>query len=198
MSPVSRASRPCRVQNSSVHRVARNQRPTPSPVTRASCPCRGRDRLNPRPPEPTPSRPCRARLARAAAEPAGEGPYTPVALITGASRGIGRAAAVALAKAGYRLALLGRTPADLIETARLAGVPDALDLQADVADPDQVPHAIDQTATHFGRLDVLVNVAGLTPVRSIEAMSVDEWRAVIDTNLSAVQVFRRSSFLMAK
>jgi NAD(P)-dependent dehydrogenase (short-subunit alcohol dehydrogenase family) len=111
---------------------------------------------------------------------------TPVALISGASRGIGRATAVALAKAGYRLALVGRTLDDLNETARLAGAADALTVVADVSDAGQVRAAVEQAAAHFGRLDALVNVAGLAPVRSIEAMSVDEWRAVIDTNLSAV------------
>jgi NAD(P)-dependent dehydrogenase (short-subunit alcohol dehydrogenase family) len=110
----------------------------------------------------------------------------PVALITGASRGIGRATAIALAKLGYRLALVARGRADLEETARLATATDALLLPADVTDPAQVRNLIQETITRFGRLDAVVNIAGLAPVRRIEEMSVEEWRAVIDTNLSAV------------
>jgi NAD(P)-dependent dehydrogenase (short-subunit alcohol dehydrogenase family) len=110
----------------------------------------------------------------------------PVALITGASRGIGRATAVALAKAGYRLALVARGQGDLAETARLASAADALILPADVSDPIQARKLIHETSTHFSRLDAVINVAGLAPVRRIEEMTVEEWRAVIDTNLSAV------------
>ncbi|MDB5322609.1 MAG: 3-oxoacyl-[acyl-carrier protein] reductase [Phycisphaerales bacterium] len=110
----------------------------------------------------------------------------PVALITGASRGIGRATAIALAKLGYGLALVARGRADLEETARLANATDALLLPADVTDPTQVRNLIHETITRFGRLDAVVNIAGLAPVRRIEEMTVEEWRAVIDTNLSAV------------
>ncbi len=110
----------------------------------------------------------------------------PVALITGASRGIGRATAIALSQAGYRLALVARGRADLDQTARLAAATDALLLPADVTDPTQVRTIIQETAARFGRLDAVINIAGLAPVRRIEEMSVEEWRAVIDTNLSAV------------
>lgn len=110
----------------------------------------------------------------------------PVVLISGASRGIGRAVAIALAKLDYRLALIARTRSDLEETARLAGSADALLLPADVSDAEQARGAVENAAKHFGGLDALVNVAGLAPVRSIEAMTVEEWRDVIDTNLSAV------------
>jgi NAD(P)-dependent dehydrogenase (short-subunit alcohol dehydrogenase family) len=112
---------------------------------------------------------------------------SPAALVTGASRGIGRAAAVALAKLGYRLALVARTDADLRETARLTQLPegDTLLLPLDLTDPAQAQSAIEQAVARFGRLDALVNVAGLAPVRSIAETSVDDWRAVLDTNLSA-------------
>jgi NAD(P)-dependent dehydrogenase (short-subunit alcohol dehydrogenase family) len=110
----------------------------------------------------------------------------PVALITGASRGIGRATAVALTQAGYRLALVARGRTDLEESARLAGATDALVVPADVTDPAQVRAVIHETVTRFGRLDAVVNVAGVAPVRRIEEMSADEWHAVINVNLSAV------------
>jgi NAD(P)-dependent dehydrogenase (short-subunit alcohol dehydrogenase family) len=108
----------------------------------------------------------------------------PVALITGASRGIGRATARALAAGGYRLALVARNRAGLETTAR-EGPADAMLVTADVSDPKGARGAVEGTVAQFGRLDALVNVAGLAPIRSIADMSVDEWRAVIDTNLSA-------------
>lgn len=110
-----------------------------------------------------------------------------VALVTGAGRGIGRAAAVALAAEGYHLALVSRTRAELEITARLAGdVRHSAILPLDVCDPEQAALAVEQTTATLGRLDALVNVAGAAPVRGIEEMTVQEWRTVIDTNVSAV------------
>jgi NAD(P)-dependent dehydrogenase (short-subunit alcohol dehydrogenase family) len=112
---------------------------------------------------------------------------SPVALITGAGRGIGRAAALALAHAGYRLALVSRTRDELEQTAQLAAPnSNALIFPADVSDPDRAATAVERTIQELGRLDALVNVAGAAPVRSVEAMTPHEWRTVIDTNVSAV------------
>jgi NAD(P)-dependent dehydrogenase (short-subunit alcohol dehydrogenase family) len=110
-----------------------------------------------------------------------------VALITGASRGIGRATAVALAKLGYRLTLVARTAADLRETRELTGLPaeDVLFLPMNITDRTQVEYLVARTVGQLGRLDALVNVAGLAPVRSIVQTSVEEWRDVLETNLSA-------------
>src|SRR6266566_5456388 len=112
-----------------------------------------------------------------------------VALITGASRGIGRATAIELGKRGYRLALVARSSADLEETARLAGAAgagDTLVLAGDVTDAGQVEALVRRAAEQFGRLDAAVNVAGVAPRRTIEQMTVEQWREVIDTNLSSV------------
>jgi 3-oxoacyl-[acyl-carrier protein] reductase len=108
-----------------------------------------------------------------------------VAMITGASRGIGRATALALSKRGYRLALVARTSGDLEETARLAGV-ESVVLAGDVSDAAQVEEVVGRAVGRFGRLDAVVNVAGVAPRRTIEEMTLAEWRAVMETNLSAV------------
>ena len=116
----------------------------------------------------------------------------PTALITGAGRGIGRAAALELAAAGYRLALAARTSEELDETARLAG--GALAIPTDISDPQQVDRFIERAMERYGRIDAVVHCAGIAPVRSIQEMSVDEWHQVIDTNLSAAFYLCRAAW----
>ena len=108
----------------------------------------------------------------------------PVALITGAGRGIGRAAAEELARRGYRLALVSRTAEQLHET-RQALATDAIELPADIRDPQQAESVVQRTAGAFGRLDALIHCAGLAPAVSVEQMTPDQWRDVLDTNLSS-------------
>lgn len=117
----------------------------------------------------------------------------PVAIITGAGRGIGRAAAVELAGRGYRLALVARTVEHLEQTRQVTGG-DALVVAADVTRVEAVDAAVARTLDRFGRLDVLVNNAGMAPVRSIEQMTPEEWHATIDTNLSAVFYLCRAAW----
>jgi NADP-dependent 3-hydroxy acid dehydrogenase YdfG len=91
-----------------------------------------------------------------------------VALVTGAGRGIGRATAIALARAGYALCLTARTRSELEETRALSGLAPACSLIVllDLAETD-APEALCETATgHFGRLDLLVNNAGWAPTRT--------------------------------
>lgn len=109
----------------------------------------------------------------------------PVAIITGAGKGIGREAARLLAGAGYRVALVARTVADLDATARSISMP-TLAIPADVSDAAAATLAVARTLEHFGRLDALVNCAGVAPALSIEETSIEEWRRVLDTNLSSV------------
>jgi NAD(P)-dependent dehydrogenase (short-subunit alcohol dehydrogenase family) len=116
----------------------------------------------------------------------------PVAIITGAGRGIGRATAIELARRGYRLALAARRGEDLDETARLAG--GGLCVPTDVTDPQQVDRLARQALERFGRIDAVVNNAGLAPVRSIAEMTPREWRDVIDTNLSAAFYLTRAAW----
>jgi len=114
----------------------------------------------------------------------------PVAIITGAGRGIGRATAIELSKLGYRLALLARTESELRETERAAR--SALILPTDVTAPAAIQAAVDATMKEFGRIDAAIHCAGLAPVVSIAEMSVEDWHAVIDTNLSAAFYLARS------
>jgi len=120
----------------------------------------------------------------------------PVAIITGAGRGIGRATARELAGLGYRLSLAARDARSLDETSSLASsdAGTCLALATDVTDPDQVDRLVRRTLDLFGRIDAVVNNAGLAPVRKIAEMSVAEWRAVIETNLSAAFYLCRAAW----
>jgi NAD(P)-dependent dehydrogenase (short-subunit alcohol dehydrogenase family) len=108
---------------------------------------------------------------------------SPVAILTGAGRGIGRATAVELAREGYRLVLAARSEAELQETARLAG--DGLVVVTDVSKPEAVETLVQRALAAFGRVDAVVNTVGVAPVISIADMSPAQWREVIDVNLSA-------------
>lgn len=106
-----------------------------------------------------------------------------VAILTGAGGGIGRAIAIELARAGYRVVLAGRDRGMLEQTAQ--EFEGGIIVPTDVTRPDEVGRLIDATLETFGRIDALVNNAGLAPVKSIAEMSIEQWHAVIDTNLSA-------------
>ena len=117
-----------------------------------------------------------------------------VALVTGAGSGIGRAVARALAADGWTLALMGRREAPLQETR-----PDALHLPADVADEAQVDAAFATLKQRFGRLDLLFNNAGISaPAVPIDELSVAQWRAVVDTNLTGSFLCARAAFALMK
>ncbi|PRF71053.1 3-oxoacyl-ACP reductase [Burkholderia multivorans] len=123
------------------------------------------------------------------------------AAVTGAGSGIGRAAAVALAGAGFTVALIGRTEASLRatqEAIHTAGG-DAHVFPADVADEASVDRAFAQIAQQFGRLDVLFNNAGRNaPPVSLDAYELDVWNAVVATNLTGVFLCARAAWRIMK
>jgi NAD(P)-dependent dehydrogenase (short-subunit alcohol dehydrogenase family) len=110
-----------------------------------------------------------------------------VALVTGASAGIGKASALALLRAGYRVVLTARRM-ELLEKAIAesgAGTDRALAVAADVGDPASVSALFAKTREKFGRLDVLFNNAGLgAPAMPMEELPFDKWQQVVAANLT--------------
>jgi NAD(P)-dependent dehydrogenase (short-subunit alcohol dehydrogenase family) len=111
------------------------------------------------------------------------------AIVTGASRGIGRALAGALADAGANLCLVSRTADDArtaaAEIEAETGV-DAIAVPADVTDEHDVEAMVDETLATFGSIDVLVNNAGIARTAPAHEMSLETWNEVIATNLTGV------------
>lgn len=112
-----------------------------------------------------------------------------VAVVTGAGTGIGRAVALTLHGAGYRVAIAGRRKDPLEETLAMAKATEDTMLIAptDVADPLDVRALFKSVNQSFGRLDVLFNNAGVgAPAVPMEELTVEQWRKVVDINLSGV------------
>jgi 3-oxoacyl-[acyl-carrier protein] reductase len=127
----------------------------------------------------------------------------PVALVTGASTGIGRATSVALAAAGFDLVInYGRSEAEARKTAGMAGTKGAKTLlfQCDVSDDARVREMLAAASAEFGRLDALVNNAGITTniaPKNFEAMTAEEWDRVFAVNVRGVfQVTRAAAPLL--
>jgi NAD(P)-dependent dehydrogenase (short-subunit alcohol dehydrogenase family) len=116
--------------------------------------------------------------------------HVPVAIITGAGRGIGEAIALELSHRGYRLALASRNQKELESVAARAAA--AIPVQADVTRVDDVQRLVDKTLASFGRIDALVNNVGLAPVAKVDELSVEQWHAVINTNLSSAFYLARA------
>lgn len=117
----------------------------------------------------------------------------PVAIITGAGRGIGRAAAVELSSRGYDCVLVARTRDPLDAVARELKTR-SLVAPADVTDFDAVQKVVAEALAKFGRLDAIVNNAGLAPARSIGETDIETWHAVINTNLSSAFYFAKAGW----
>lgn len=111
------------------------------------------------------------------------------ALITGASRGIGRNIAKTLSAAGYHVFAVAKTSQDALLS--LQNEIGCTPILADVSDPDQVSSLYNTIHQHCDHIDVLVNNAGISHIGLLQDMSVEEWDRVINTNL-------RSAFLCSK
>ena len=117
-----------------------------------------------------------------------------VAVVTGASRGIGRAAAVALAARGVDVALLARTLIDLEAVAKLVsarGVK-ALPLRCDVTWESDVRAAAKEVLAKLGTPDLVVNNAGIIRRAAVHEMALDDFRAVVDANLTSTFLVTRA------
>jgi NAD(P)-dependent dehydrogenase (short-subunit alcohol dehydrogenase family) len=121
-----------------------------------------------------------------------------IALVTGAGSGIGRAVTLALAKVGYAVVLAGRRLPQLEKVAREAGS-GAVGMTADVTDPASVDALFARIAKDFGRLDLLFNNAGVSaPPAPLEDLPFDQWRSVVDTNLTGAFLCTQAAFRLMK
>jgi NAD(P)-dependent dehydrogenase (short-subunit alcohol dehydrogenase family) len=124
------------------------------------------------------------------------------AIVTGAGTGIGKAVALALLDAGYRVAFAGRRREPLEQAiAAAAGVAPtrALAVPTDVADPASVAALFAQVQKAFGRLDVLFNNAGISaPAVLLEDLSYEQWKSVVDINLTGVFLCTQEAFKLMK
>ena len=111
-----------------------------------------------------------------------------VALVTGAGTGIGKAAALAMLKDGYRVALVGRRRELLDKTAADSAARErTLVIPADLSKPDAVKDVFGKVKGSWGRLDVLFNNAGMgAPAIPMEDLTYEQWKQVVDINLSAM------------
>jgi len=108
-----------------------------------------------------------------------------VAIVTGSTKGIGLAIAERMINEGASVVVSSRTESDVSAVAERLGE-NALGVACDVADPAACANLVEQTIERFGRLDVLVNNAGLGVFKPISEMSVEEWRLQVDVNLGGV------------
>ncbi|MBM6617056.1 SDR family oxidoreductase [Bacillus suaedaesalsae] len=113
-----------------------------------------------------------------------------VAIVTGASRGIGKEIALQLAKKGMKLSIIGSSE-DITKTAeelKSSGFEDVLPFQVDVANEQQMNEVVAKTIAVFGTVDILVNNAGIGFFKLVEETTVEEWRKVFDVNVQGVFV----------
>jgi NAD(P)-dependent dehydrogenase (short-subunit alcohol dehydrogenase family) len=123
-----------------------------------------------------------------------------VALVTGAGSGIGRAVALGLQGEGYSVVIAGRRAEALAETASLArGPAPMLVVPTDVSQPDPVRDLFARLREEFGRLDLLFNNAGTgAPAIPLEDLTVEQWRAVVDVNLTGCFLCAREAIRIMK
>lgn len=122
-----------------------------------------------------------------------------VALVTGAGTGVGKAAALALMKDGFAVVLAGRRKEPLEATANEGKPAISLVVPTDVRDVESIRALFAKTKETFGRLDVIFNNAGIgAPPVPLEDLSIEKWKEVVDTNLTAMFVCTQEAFKIMK
>jgi NAD(P)-dependent dehydrogenase (short-subunit alcohol dehydrogenase family) len=124
-----------------------------------------------------------------------------IAVVTGAGTGIGKAAAIALLKNGYRVAFAGRRREPLEQAIAGAAVPEgsAIAVPTDVSDPASVRALFTRVRETFGRLDVLFNNAGVgAPGVNLEELTFVQWKNVVDINLTGAFLCTQQAILIMK
>lgn len=123
----------------------------------------------------------------------------PVALVTGAGSGIGKAVALAFLRAGYCVALAGRRIEPLVAVAQASGTDRALPVAADVSQPESVDALFAAIQDKFGRLDVLFNNAGVSGMGvKFEDLTFAQWQNVVNTNLTGSFLCAQGAFRLMK
>ena len=117
-----------------------------------------------------------------------------VALVTGASRGIGKAIALELAKAGAELSICGRDVAKLSDCRKEIESlgRQCLSIKADVSNSEEVNGMVNKTLDKFGKIDILINNAGIVRDGLLVRMKEEDWKAVLETNLTGVFLVTRA------
>ena len=126
----------------------------------------------------------------------------PVAVVTGAGTGIGRAVSLSLLKAGYSVALAGRRSEPLqavVAEAKALGFDRALAVATDVSKPDSVTALFERTRQQFGRVDVLFNNAGVgLPAGGFDELTFEQWQNVVNINLTGSFLCAQAAFRLMK
>ncbi len=127
-------------------------------------------------------------------------PSRKIAIVTGAGTGVGRAASLALMKAGFTVVLTGRRADKLNETKNLGKtLGESLVVPADMTDPGSIGALFAKTVDQFARLDLLFNNAGMgAPPVPLEDLSLAHWKTVVDTNLTAPFLCTQHAFRIMK
>ena len=122
-----------------------------------------------------------------------------VAIVTGAGSGVGKSVALVLLKDGYHVSLAGRRK-DMLEQVAAAGGASGrtLVVPTDVCDPEAIRALFARTKEAFGRLDLLFNNAGIGAAGLLEDLTVAQWKAVVDTNLTGAFLCTQEAFKLMK
>jgi NAD(P)-dependent dehydrogenase (short-subunit alcohol dehydrogenase family) len=122
-----------------------------------------------------------------------------IAVVTGAGSGIGRASALALAKAGYAVVVAGRRKEELDKTVTMAAGGTVVAVPTDVADETSVSALFQAVKDKFGRIDVLFNNAGMgAPAIPMDQLSVAQWKQVVDVNLTGSFLCARAAMALMR